>query len=412
MINILHLSDFHLCDETRWQLSESKLGNLKDALKDIKIDYLVFTGDVVDAASIFLKIRDSLTKYGEVLSKAENYMDLISKIQPNSIKDTRDIIINEYNEMLDKEYERAFDKATNFFDQLIKGIGIPPENVFICPGNHDVMEPIALNINQPKCSSEESGTEITDLCKNRLRYFNEFCKNLGVNGSSENKYYPKDDICFFSINTNFRMYSWKPTSKSCIHCTSLEEKLRYIAEFRNKNLPIITFSHEPLENVCENVNFDFKEGGNKPTVHEKVLQLSDVVLSGDKHTTREKHENQSVTFTCGNSLRSNHIQYKIVHIDNKDSKYDIESENIIYDQASWKIVPTLKVSNEVFLLSREYLKDLSLKFLCGPSVTEQSTGIPHNFTEIMEKIQPERVQLTSKFFRCGLHVIPRRVKRA
>ena len=183
MINILHLSDFHLCDETRWQLSESKLGNLKDALKDIKIDYLVFTGDVVDAASIFLKIRDSLTKYGEVLSKAENYMDLISKIQPNSIKDTRDIIINEYNEMLDKEYERAFDKATNFFDQLIKGIGIPPENVFICPGNHDVMEPIALNINQPKCSSEESGTEITDLCKNRLRYFNEFCKNLGVKTS-------------------------------------------------------------------------------------------------------------------------------------------------------------------------------------------------------------------------------------
>lgn len=408
MINILHLSDFHLCDETRWQLSESKLGNLKDALKDIKIDYLVFTGDVVDAASIFLKIRDSLTKYGEVLSKAENYMDLISKIQPNSIKDTRDIIINEYNEMLDKEYERAFYNATNFFDQLIKGIGIPPENVFICPGNHDVMEPIALNINQPKCSSEESGTEITDLCKNRLRYFNEFCKNLGVNGSSENKYYPKDDICFFSINTNFRMYGWKPTSKSCIHCTSLEEKLRYIAEIRNKNLPIITFSHEPLENVCENVNFDFKEGGNKPTVHEKVLQLSDVVLSGDKHTTREKHENQSVTFTCGNSLRSNHIQYKIVHIDNKDSKYDIESENIIYDQASWKIVPTLKVSNEVFLLSREYLKDLSLKFLCGPSVTEQSTGIPHNFTEIMEKIQPERVQLTSKFFRCGMHVIPRR----
>ncbi len=28
MINILHLSDFHLCDETRWELSESKLGNL------------------------------------------------------------------------------------------------------------------------------------------------------------------------------------------------------------------------------------------------------------------------------------------------------------------------------------------------------------------------------------------------
>ena len=101
MGTILHLSDFHLCDESGWDYSKSKLASLKKCLKDEEIKYLVYTGDVIDAESIYKSIRDKLKSDGCDFSNYKNIYEFESALEENSW----DLSIEEI-ETLKKEYDK------------------------------------------------------------------------------------------------------------------------------------------------------------------------------------------------------------------------------------------------------------------------------------------------------------------
>ena len=61
---ILHVSDFHLInDENELEFSSKALKSLTRKLKDerIKIDYLVCTGDIIDASDLYDKAGAELS---------------------------------------------------------------------------------------------------------------------------------------------------------------------------------------------------------------------------------------------------------------------------------------------------------------------------------------------------------------
>ena len=74
---ILHVSDFHLRDdENEVKYAQSALKALSDKLKSerIKVDYLFFTGDIVDSSDIYEKASNNLSTREKYLSSKKTLM--------------------------------------------------------------------------------------------------------------------------------------------------------------------------------------------------------------------------------------------------------------------------------------------------------------------------------------------------
>lgn len=108
---ILHLSDFHISDQSSKE-AKSALNAITEKLKDEKINikYLIHTGDVINSNDIEAKI---IKKYGKSLDNKE------------------------YDEYLEKIVKRRFNIAKNIVKNFTRELDILPKNIIICCGNHD-----------------------------------------------------------------------------------------------------------------------------------------------------------------------------------------------------------------------------------------------------------------------------------
>ena len=414
MGTILHLSDFHLCDESGWDYSKSKLASLKKCLKDEEIKYLVYTGDVIDAESIYKSIRDKLKSDGCDFSNYKNIYEFESALEENSWDlsiEEIETLKKEYDKNLSEEYKEAFEKAKKFFKALCKDLKIERGNVIVCPGNHDVMKFLGSEkvICQP---GENKGVKkkIIEEYSKVAEYFNDFCDDLGFKGANQNEIYEFDDICFFSVSSNYPVENIYDSEKSCINCEQIGRKIVELSELRKKEKPIVTIVHEPLEGICENINYDYPKGETDRTVTlvQRIEGVSDILLNGDKHSTREKNVDGTKTIVCGNKLTSDYIQYKHLKVGEKnENKYFFNSQNIVYCQLTWKIVPSIEICDTLYGMSNEYIKELSFKFLCSDSLTSQELKELKMFENLRKNIKEERLKLTSNFFCCGIHPYPR-----
>lgn len=408
MINILHLSDFHLSDDTGWEFKESPLCTLKTALQNDDIHFLVITGDIVDAKSLFIKARDHAAFYADGIAKADKIDKLISLLNADSYQNIKDTIIKEYNEHLIKEYRQAYAKAKQFLYDLITYLGVSSNDVIMCPGNHDAMRLLSKNNQFPDCVNvEESMEAISLMHQSYLAPFNDFCKNLAVCGSSQNAFVKKSNVDFLCINTNFPIKNEYRPDLSCSHCKTIKE---LIDGYESTSKPLVTISHEPIESICENMNFVSDEANHKTTIFEKVERMSVLLLSGDKHTSRVKEEAHSASVTCGNPLKWSSIQYALLEISEENEKHHKVTTNFIsYDEnGNWMKVPTLSICENTYRISKPHIKPQSFRFVNSSFISEKDTNKKFsNFEHFLEYCETERFCLTSDFFMCAAHLIPR-----
>ena len=126
-INILHVSDLHFvteADKDKTRYSDSFVEDFLDEFRDVKINYLIVTGDIAD-----------------------------------------------------KSKEIEYKSASAFLNRVVSDLQIPKQNVLICMGNHDIfwrkLEDIA----------DKEGTKDLHLKKEKYinfeKFYNDFYKKEG-----------------------------------------------------------------------------------------------------------------------------------------------------------------------------------------------------------------------------------------
>lgn len=250
---ILQVSDFHLSEESK-EVAKDALVTLKDKLNemDIRISYLIHTGDVINSRDISLKIEQ---EHGSSISDEE------------------------YDTYLEKIVTERFKIAKEIMDEFIKSIDVLRNNIIVCCGNHD------------KVRFKKKKERSFELFKN---FLGKVCHHKELTGL-----YKLDDLNVLVLNTNIS----DDKKVTCIDCKELKDILKsqakeHISWFysygqnektvsANDKVNIIV-AHQPLYDICEYIRLPY---GTESQTTDFLSALQDFVngngiyLCGDKHTS-------------------------------------------------------------------------------------------------------------------------------
>lgn len=369
---ILHLSDFHISDQSSKE-AKSALNAITEKLKDEKINikYLIHTGDVINSNDIEAKI---IKKYGKSLDNKE------------------------YDEYLEKIVKRRFNIAKNIVKNFTRELDILPKNIIICCGNHDKLR-YKKKENNPFGLFDQF---LYEVCKDR----------------DDRSCFQLDDLNVLVLNTNIS----DEKDITCIDCEELKKKMsnenyktgetdwfytygkKSDSTLEKYRLNVIV-AHQPLYDICEDIRLPY---GSETQETDFLSALQDfidgngVYLCGDKHTSsitasfihdiphyfcghpfvyiknkkQEKKHTNSLPSTCK----------KIQQLDNRDIKIDynlIEVQNgkigqvrklhlIKNAEKAWicEIHPIDSVVSRVYEISRRYIVQNSFALLARISNTK------------------------------------------
>ena len=173
---ILHVSDFHLDDDSTEV--EAVLSALIEELKvkKFKVDYLVHTGDIINSSDLYNKVARELKIdelfWGEEEDEEtgkrrktflyEKYQEAVRENMenPQKGKKNRKPDINDlkmFNKRVENLVKRRFKLAHSVMRNFISDLNVAFGNVIICSGNHDVLRPLSAEKSNVICKKGADG---------------------------------------------------------------------------------------------------------------------------------------------------------------------------------------------------------------------------------------------------------------
>lgn len=154
---ILHVSDFHLSLENE-DFARECLKFLCDSIddKNITIDYLIHTGDIIDAPRSYSTAIGDLEREDSSLGWIrQKYLSDDGFDENEFIKDPRLTanILQRMNNHIFENAENTFTNIAGTVKEFLANIRVRKRYTYFCVGNHDTIRPLL--------------TESTDIC-NRL----------------------------------------------------------------------------------------------------------------------------------------------------------------------------------------------------------------------------------------------------
>lgn len=143
---ILHVSDFHLASESI-DFAQEGLRCLSDTLdkNDITVDYLIHTGDVIDAKDAHRIAADDLVKGDPSLSWITGEYVSDSNFDENRFKNdhrVNDTILEQINKKISENTNTLYQVCAQVIKEFLANIRVRKRHTYFCVGNHDTLRPI------------------------------------------------------------------------------------------------------------------------------------------------------------------------------------------------------------------------------------------------------------------------------
>ena len=359
MIHILHMSDFHLGKNIK--IEKLRLQNLAKWLstQKIHIDYLVYTGDMIDAPTILsICIRKLKRKYSDLFKGLKQNADNDAILE--YVESTGAECISAYNDTLKSITCEYMEQAGNIFLEFVKSIDVDTRCVILCCGNHDRMR--FARDESSECAKKHPADEKT--LDKPFEAYNQLCRKINCNLSHRTMLYSRNNINFIVVNSNWRVPENNISNQMCIHCENLAHqltRLRQDASFDKKHNLLI--AHKPPDDFCESAKYNYQ--GETLTVSEMVERTVDAILYGDKHSFSIKMRNTPKELMCGAPLSGVRVRYNLI---NYDPALGIDScDYILNNENDWLKIPITDCQETIYSHSQQYLKGYAYQLLCSGS---------------------------------------------
>ena len=359
MSHILHMSDFHLGKDIK--VEKLRLQNLAHWIsnQNIHIDYLVYTGDMIDAPTILsVCIRKLKRKYPDQFKALKQNAD--NNVILEYVESAGAECISAYNDTLKSVTCEYMEQAGNIFLDFVKSIDVDTRCVILCCGNHDRMR--FAKDESVECTKKHPVDEST-LDKPFVAY-NQLCKKINCNLSHQTTLYSRDNINFIVVNSNWSVPENNISNQMCIHCGNLAQhlsNLRQETDFNKKHNLLI--AHKPPDDFCESTKYNYQ--GESLTVSEMVDRTVDTILYGDKHSFSIKMRSAPKELMCGAPLSGVKVRYNLI---NYDLTFGVVScDYILNNGDNWLKIPITDCQETVYDYSQPYLKGYAYQLLCSES---------------------------------------------
>lgn len=297
---ILHVSDFHLSDKNE-DFSRECLKYLCEAIddKNITVDYLFHTGDIIDASEAYSSAADDLEKEDPSLEWIkQEYLSEDGFNEIAFIKDPRttDDILQKMNKHISENAQKAFLSMASVINEFLANIRVRKRYAYFCVGNHDAIRPVLKEgsdiCNRLKKDDGDAKEYHEKLVKYEEDYqiFNSyrgFLNELGVwNADLSQTYDQTPDINLVILNTNHRNPAKSKQEYHCIYCLSATEALNHFGTNRDNKRLNVVISHKPIYEICEaaRMAFDSYHKTEFMTAMQRFLGENGIYVCGDKHT--------------------------------------------------------------------------------------------------------------------------------
>lgn len=358
---IFHFSDFHInpdCGSPKDSDLFNKL--IVSVKKNYRMDpsdcnYIVFTGDIVDARG-----RDD--------ESTVEYKDRI---------------------------KASFELATNYFERLMKLLGVSPERLIMCPGNHDKFR-TANGSDGALCGKNNDGSineSSYDRYAKAYDMYSKFVNGLEVADSDyRSSIYSVDDFNFLIMNSTWKGKeaegdkNGSNLTKSfprCVDCQGaldlINKNVKKLSKCKANNIVIV---HDPSTNWCEN-SILLYQGKERYYVKEKLDTYFDYKLCGDIHTDAELDGFRSVSTKISGS---DALSYGCIEYKNDKSEYHL---HVIGSSGKERTKLNVEEKEKIIALSATseeqlYIKELAFKLMKRPEDNINCTSVLSAIDAMME----------------------------
>lgn len=352
---ILHMSDLHLGKDLK--LEQKRLTDLATwlAQQEIHAEYLVFTGDLIDAPSLLpICIRKLKKSFPEQFSGLDQTADANTVLARVSAAGPE--CVSFYNKQIREVTLQGMKQCGQLFLDFIHQIGVDNRNVVLCCGNHDRIRfacEADFDCGKDHCVDEDKNAAPFEA-------YNALCEMVNDKLSHRTKVYLHNGINFVIANSNWRLPTHGESNRMCVNCGVLSQQLtqlQQIAGFqRSCNLLI---AHKPYDDLCE--SFKYPYAGELLTVGEIVDRSVTAFLYGDKHAFSVKNNCDPKQFMCGSPLCGPRVQYNLIDFD--PSAGVRSSSYILNDGSNWLQLPLADCQEAVYNVSKPYLKGYAFDLL-------------------------------------------------
>lgn len=389
MDNILHMSDIHYGRNTK--LEKERLMSLAKYLNDqnIKIKFLVFTGDMIDAFVIRNECIHLLSaKYPSL--KNLNLNLPTTDIMPAIINAGTECI-QDYDSQISTLSQQKMQEAGDLYKSFVQEINVDSSHIVLCCGNHDCLY-LANEPTYVKCNNQPINAADYKI---KFAPYDYLCSILNSKLSCCTQTYCCDDYTFIISNCNWGNVA-ENNHRMCLDCYSLTTEIQ--AQQNKNSNKCLFLSHKPFDDVCDKIKFSCDDV--PLTITEQITRVSTAFLYGDKHSHIVK-DNSLKEFMCGHPLSEHPVHYNLIKYGNTGIQ---SSSYITYYEDEWRKGATNITMSEIYNISRPFLKSYSFSLLT------HNPDIPEHWDAALKIIQNSvdngRLELTSKMFSSCCNPLP------
>lgn len=338
MERILHLSDFHLTPAFPKPEDNKVIQALLENLRQraLTIDYVIFTGDLIDARYINMDSR-------------------VFGLPEEKSKPARAKLMQE-----------SFQLAQEYLFYLLWQLDLPASHLLICCGNHDIDRSFVPDTEIP-CDCRR------DIKTNHASFavwdqtVKKFCDDPMPH---KTQLVVRDKFCFLFLNTNWN-YKDPYKTNLCLNCSEVTEVLTKNHDLLVENIKKygkehnIVIMHAPFSDICEYARYPYSENSQRSVV-DQIRNLFGLVCAGDKHT----RESFFCDYIVGAPIDGPYITYGLHEFsEQKQHNYQL----LTYYNRTWTIRNSSEVIKEIYHSCAEYLRPrlfLEQQFLGNPDAEE------------------------------------------
>lgn len=416
---ILHVSDFHLTDnEDDIEYAKNALKSLTDKLvsENIKVDYLVHTGDIIESGDLYEKVAEELNLDSSFFSKDEDSQRILfdENIFVNKADGKQK---KKFNSKLIEITRQRFKKAEEVFKGFVSDLNISFGSIVICCGNHDALRLFPVSTNTVVCKKNEYDdweySLPTDF-QDDFAIFEEFLNNMEVANSQKRCGSSESITCCSIDNLNFLIFNtnWKNPKKQkagyvCTRCDIINSAISKFSKSKD-NLNIV-LAHKPLYEICEKARLSYQRYIQTPFMSNlrKFIGKNGIYLCGDKHTRSivGSQFHDIPHYIGGEPLRissNREVEYNLLEISN--NKLGMERKiHLKYKQTAnfkWEcdICPQDDVVSKLYELSNVYIIEKVFYIIAtshNPNSWEDICQETHNWDKVC--VQPWYLNLNKQY---------------
>ena len=389
---LLHVSDFHLTeDKATKDHARAALDAVVNKLKtsEIHIDYLVHTGDIIDSSDIYYKIAKENPEFKKYIKadKDENGKRIFVFDNNSFISQATPGEKTEFDKLVKKKMETRFESAVEVMRDFISKLNVAPGNIAICCGNHDVLRPFSININDVRCKKNNDDSwkyTCPKLAEGIFTPFESFLDELNVANSRSRcgatkpvSYCMIGNLSVFILNTNWINHSKQKAGYYCVNCEHANAVLENLNsdKWQHRDTLNIVLAHKPLYEICENPRLPYKRYIETPFMSnlKKYVGGTGLYLCGDKHTRSIAHSpiHAIQHYIGGEPLRVprkgeiSEVEYNLLEVSN--SRIGIERKMHLRSSKAkeWtcEMCPQDSVVDSIYRLCSIYLSKHSLDLI-------------------------------------------------